>query len=350
VIPIVKFFLEQIKKILIKSQSNNEAYFDLGKCIAGTSLRLIEPADVLFHCADLCTTKSIKYIADNNENIESPQNVPVAELKKILNLIANTYLNRDTKSMFEIYKSQTINQVIKQSSPAKSMIILHQLELGLIDGLMEHVINNQRFTEIVKVLAHNELATSLISTEIEELMSLSDSKSNVKRKLTPEPTTSAKSNKLKKFKFIPAISENDKENEMPKSSSQYSIREGTKTKREPLANLTNKPLPLVERAIAETPTVVQFSLTNIQFDYVPRITNSCCVKMIQICQCSSERGFLNDLKLFKNESVRSALIRLIINPKFFDYVIKIIEKKLKMLLLYCENASQVYDPETTQKK
>jgi hypothetical protein len=130
VIPIVKFFLEQIKKILIKSQSNNEAYFDLGKCIAGTSLRLVEPADVLFHCADLCTTKSIKYISDNNENIESPQNVPVAELKKILNLIANTYLNRDTKSMFEIYKNQTINQVIKQSSPAKSMIILHQLELG----------------------------------------------------------------------------------------------------------------------------------------------------------------------------------------------------------------------------
>ena len=86
---------------------------------------------MLFHCADLCTTKSIKCIADNNENIESPQNVPVAELKKILNLIANTYLNRDTKSMFEIYKSQTINQVIKQSSPAKSMIILHQLELGI---------------------------------------------------------------------------------------------------------------------------------------------------------------------------------------------------------------------------
>ena len=207
-----------------------------------------------------------------------------------------------------------------------------------------------KFSEIVKVLEHNELATSLISTEIEELMSLTDVKSNVKRKLTPEPTTSAKSNsKLKKFKFIPSISENDKENEMPKSSSQYSIREGTKTKREPLANLTNRPLPLVERAMTETPTVVQFSLTNIQFDYVPRITNSCCVKMIQICQCSSERGFLSDLKLFKNESVRSALIRLIINPKFFDYVIKIIEKKLKMLLLSCVDKSQIYDPETTQK-
>lgn len=66
-------------------------------------------------------------------------------LTEMINGIMETYVANGSEEVFQTYKAQTINNVIKQAEPAKSMKVLHQIELGLIDALMEHAIDTGKF-------------------------------------------------------------------------------------------------------------------------------------------------------------------------------------------------------------
>lgn len=125
----------------------------------------------------------------------------------------------------------------------------------------------------------------------------------------------------------------------------------SKLTRQPFADLTNhtKPLDITQNA----PELTDKSYINIQFTYVPRISHSCCVRMLEFIQCSSGQGQANIFGLFSDQLTRNSLINLMTSQKFVDYVVKIIDKKLKPLLAASESGQAinvrfpgVYDPES----
>lgn len=202
------------------------------------------------------------------------------------------------------------------------------------------------------MLDHYEKTSSLISSDIETLMtttiptSTSSTSKTFKRK-SEKPLGSALKAIHKKFR----TSNKDKENAQVTVNPQQHTTSSSKLTRQPFADLTNhtKPLDITQNA----PELTDKSYINIQFTYVPRISHSCCVRMLEFIQCSSGQGQANIFGLFSDQLTRNSLINLMTSQKFVDYVVKIIDKKLKPLLAASESGQAinvrfpgVYDPES----
>jgi hypothetical protein len=200
IIPIMKFFLKQIKTYLIEDQLKpiNETsiklyYFDLKKCISA-DFKLNEPIDILLHCATLCYKQS----KDNSSQIEESEvlRLIMDELTGIFDGIVNAYVNKSAEDLFEIYKSQKssiLNNVDSKLSMVLTRKITDQIELGLIDVIIEHSLNNEKFNILQKLLEYHQATSSLISIDLTEQI-LSDNiltqstKSSQKRKLDDNST------------------------------------------------------------------------------------------------------------------------------------------------------------------
>ena len=316
----------------------------MSRCVTD-DFQLIEPVDVLYHCAGMCSRFASTKSADS------------FDLKQIITGVMETYVTNGPKEMFQTYKCQTISKVIKQGEPATSMKVLHQIELGLIDALMEHSIDTENFEYVPKILEHYENASSLISNEIEDLISYvrQPKSSGLKRKLLPIQNNNFDADKrvgslrstLKRLKPNKNIDQTEKENVIKPSDSQQSIQ----SKREPFANISNvNKVAEAKKVEPVSQNLGNFSFANIQFDYVPRISYSCCAKMLQLVQVSNPNGSTNVTELFTNVKIGSSIIAMITNPKLYDYIIKIIDKKLKTLLVatakdFLHMTLNTYDPE-----
>ena len=114
-----------------------------------------------------------------------------------------------------------------------------------------------------------------------------------------------------------------------------------RSRREPFSSLDN--VPKTSKTTAQetsVPIKSESSIANIQLgDYEPRISLDCCLKMISLTQITSNKSFLNDWKMINNEQIKKDLITLITCSKFNEFIFKIIEKKLKIIL----NNEQLYD-------
>lgn len=67
------------------------------------------------------------------------------ELKNMIQMVHKTYQIKTSQQIFEVYSRQTIQKIKNQEMPARSMLILHQLELGLIDALIESVVSKNQY-------------------------------------------------------------------------------------------------------------------------------------------------------------------------------------------------------------
>ncbi|CAF0930579.1 unnamed protein product [Brachionus calyciflorus] len=338
----------QMDKYIIRTTNSDYAYFNLNKCIIAYDFKLIEPIDVLFHCADIYSTNSLKFVGSGNlayKTLSSLQ-FQITQLKKI-------YIEKDSKFLFDIYKNQLMDKVKAQISPATCMKIIHQLELGFIDVLVEHSINNENFGDLLKILEKYESTSNLISIEIENLMSSIhkpqvEIETGKKRKLeTPQLTglKKPKKNNVKRTASQNNINESsDKENE-PASKTRT-----TRMPRETLQDLSNKTPSVSTKAPIAPKTgisVIQnLSFANIQFEHVHRISSNCCVKMVQIYLGTNDNDLFKPNGSKLSQTVLTSLINLITNETFIEFLIKVTEKKLKLLSNMDLNSEQLYEPQS----
>lgn len=338
---IASILLNQLTKVC--KRENNIMYFDIGKCFAGSGFVLVEPVDVLLHCTCLFMNKiPFQEDVETNKTIEE-----IAQMIKSINL---TYLNNSPHDIFEIYKNQIIDKLMQQENPAKSMFVLFQLELGLIDAFTEYVIINKQYTHISKMLDQHDTVSGLISNEIEELS-------------MKQHSISGKLKRKRDVENNPAKKENSFKCGLKRLKSKKMSLEGLQSKREPFADVTNK-VSQSKKEISSTPiatnvekivpsvsqAINQKSYANIQFEHMPRISNSCCIKMLEIFQCTNSNT-VDIVEIFHNDLARDALVSLVINPRYAEYVIRIIEKKIKTLVDICDGKKKgnpVYDPEMYQ--
>ncbi len=336
--PVTSLLLDQINKVVLSSTgcSENEQFIiDLSKCVSVNDSRLIEPVDVLLHVADMCSRLCL----------ETTFNDPIlTQLQSIIRKIAFYYEVNSPLTIFSLYKSQVVNSHIGRTMP-----LVHKLVMGLIDVLIEHQVTDQKYTKIAKMLEHYDTTTSLISADIETAMTLTKQ----------EPVTPQTNLKRKKFeKPAQIIKRFCNFNKSGHSSEGATTSTNpSKLSRKPFTDLTNlassqsqlseqKTSPLKSAtAIADRQTDKSF--INIQFTYVPRISYSCCVRLLQLIQCSDPSDISIIPRVFSDFTTRSALISLITNKKFADYIIKLVERKLKALVS-CDD--QVYDPESFTKE
>ena len=190
----------------------------------------------------------------------------------------------------------------------------------------------------------------MISIEIENLMS-SLHKPQVetsvkKRKLETSASTTQK--KAKKVYCLRATSSqtnvnesNDKENEPVSKTRSGTIR----SQRETLQDLSNKQTLKKTESAKPTLSVIQnLSFANIQFEHVHRISFHCCLKMVQMYLGTNETDIFKSTSSRIQHSVLGTLINLITNETFIEFLIKVMEKKLKIISNM--DAEDYYDPQT----
>lgn len=101
---------------------------------------MVEPVDILFHCSILVTENSLK---DTDKSCLTDK--PLMELRNMIQMIYKTYKIKTSQEIFEVYSGQTFQKIKNQEIPARSMLILHQLELGLIDALIENIVIKDQY-------------------------------------------------------------------------------------------------------------------------------------------------------------------------------------------------------------
>lgn len=181
------------------------------------------------------------------------------------------------------------------------------------------------------MLDHYKVTSGLVSNEIKQLMTNKPvydcpSSSSLQRKRKNENSKSTNQKKSKTNKENP-----------------IDIPIKTKTnilQRVPFANILNGTTATEVTNSCNSINVADKSYMNIQFNYTPRISYTCSMKMLQILHCSENTDFTTLIPKF--DKTDNPLIGLIINQNYMDYVIKNIEKKLKNLLV---SSSNIYDPE-----
>lgn len=321
------FFYNNLEKYMIRS--SDRAHLNLKKCFNMTNLRLNEPIDVLLHCADLYSFKALKLV---NAGILCHQ--ILTEIQNQVKLLKKYYLDSESKVLFNIYKSQLLDKVKLQSSPAKYMKIIHQIIFGFNDAMLEHSINTENYIDLITILKKYESTSNLISAEIENLLSnvktIKDDETNfgtVKRKIDSSGNVGQK--RVKKASTSSSCDSSDKENE-------NSTKNSGKNEREILQDVSNRTNANVAPKIAVKPVVLNLNFANWQFEHVHRISFDCCQKMVQMYLGCHE----NSVFTYKDTRSLGILTELLTNDTFVEFLIKVMEYKLEML----ENGDDFYDP------
>lgn len=119
---------------------------------------MVEPVDILFHCSILVTENNLK---DTDKSCLTDK--PLMELRNLIQMIYKTYKIKTSQEIFEVYSGQTIQKIKKQEIPARSMLILHQLELGLIDALIENVVIKDQYQWVLLIIIFFLLFANILS-------------------------------------------------------------------------------------------------------------------------------------------------------------------------------------------
>ena len=360
----VNFLLAQLEHLVIKNESQ-QAYFNLDKCIPHNEIKINEPVDVLFNCAILVISKLKEPIPSSTPEASEQ----IAKFKRLINQIKDTYLNSDAKWLFAQYKSQLDAKVRQLGAPAASMKIVQQLQLGIIDSLMEHLIQTDAFSSIPVLLQRHEATSSLISLELEDLirdnkLKLAASSATAKRKLhTVHPIVAS----LKRLKTLNCgtqteasvdddggeLEEEDKEN---RSQQKTSATKSSALTRKPLERIENK--QTLKKALSENPqtstaklneeeidrlrTLRAQSFANISFDYTPVVSYKTCLKLVQLFFSTHNAGSVGSA-VVNEPPIFQALVKLLIDDKLLNYLTNVVDKKLSALLA---NEGEFYDPES----
>ena len=147
---VAELVLAQLDPYIINTTTNSNTkltYLDLAKCLSTTTtinddttteLRLFEPIDVLFHLALIClgqmTTDHV-----SNQRAQT-------KLRTVVDAIVACYLNNSAQFIFDLYKDR-LNKagLVKQPRSAASFKIVHQIELGIIDSIIDHIFQNDMY-------------------------------------------------------------------------------------------------------------------------------------------------------------------------------------------------------------
>ncbi len=145
----------------VLTQPNTLVYFNLNKCVNGNGeFRLVEPVDVLFHCADLCARSSLRY---NNVMVSATR------LSNLIKSISNTYVKREAKFMFDRYKNQ-VSEKVGTNALASATEILHQVQMGVLDSLIENLVELDLYHDVETLLDRSEATNLLFCQEIESII------------------------------------------------------------------------------------------------------------------------------------------------------------------------------------
>lgn len=336
------------------SENNQDdlIYFDFDKIFNSLDpLVNFEPIDIIFHCIDLCTR-----LVTKSQQIQSINIPSLTKINLLLKTIFKTYVKKDSKFFFELYNNQLKN---KYQFNASFLQIIHQLQIGILDVLIEHAIENDQFDCLEMFVIKHEETELLFCSEIENIIQCKNNQfikplgNNMKRKLETSKQTTSKKYRLN--------TKEDKENFV---INQRLNNKNTKlSKREPFSLKQNDSYLNQDNS---TPTVSdktdspednnsskQFLLDmpgtnipflNMKFERTPRISYTCCLKIIQICICSNDVGIIKTSKLINDVNLLKILIQLISSEKFNQYVIKLISFKLSSISNFKFN--EIYDPES----
>jgi hypothetical protein len=234
------FFSTQLDRYFTRTVENNQVHLNVRLCVSD-DFRLVEPIDVLFHCALVCINSSAML------GIGGPLFIR-------LNQIVQSYLDQDAGFMFNLYRKQFSDLIASHSTPLTVIHVLYSLELGLLDACIEHLISTDNYANIDPLLTKYEITSCLMSAETEDLMAPSKTEppyqeeeqsaksscaSSVintrKRKLEPTPATkSSASTSITAKRNAPLAAnkksknlEVDKENQPPSTSSQVNTKLNT---------------------------------------------------------------------------------------------------------------------------
>lgn len=184
------------------------------------------------------------------------------------------------------------------------------------------------FSNLSTLVTYYNILKENNSLEIEKyIKSNSNSRtSNTKRKLFDE---TIKSGSSKKAKY------DDTENK-PKTTCVRETRSTAKL-RKPLKALdinTNNSEPVLENQQSSNSIKINnnISFANIQIkQYEPRMSLDCCLNLLALTQVSNQ-SYFKDLKITQIDlNAKERLLSLITNTHFYEYLVKIIEKKLEFI-------------------
>lgn len=133
---IAHFLTNKLKSLTVKDDKINGTYFNIERCL--TKSKITEPVDILFDVSILCYSKSLESIKNNS--IHEAFGVLVG-LKTLCKQIAKTYLEKDAGILFDIYNRRVYTQL--DASRAETLQAMHQLQYGIFDCLIEHLILSQ---------------------------------------------------------------------------------------------------------------------------------------------------------------------------------------------------------------
>lgn len=339
-------------------ESEKLVFFNLEKCVTN-KLEIIEPIDVIFHCAHTCINEVLQ--SGKPARLNSHNEI---KLGKIINSIAKTYINKDAAFFFETYKQQLSGK--QNETPMASLKQLNQIQTGIFDVLIEGLFDADKYQNVTMLIEKLDSTEALFCKDAESIIE------NKKSKQSDPPIAVSKKQTGSKRK---AARNPEEEEEVAESANKENSGERRETKRqrkrEPLANVTAatlnvkksvesllkiavEPLPSTSKQPADTATVSYATmnqnllknssfLSNIHFSRTPRISYSCCLKMAQLAICSDESSnFSSSSNILKDPETLRHLIFLIINERFTAYMVNVIETKLSSL----ERSQYVYDLES----
>lgn len=281
----------------------------------------------------------------------------VISLSELIEKIVKTYVKFESSDLFKIYNNQLLEHK-KAITDAQTIRLVQQLELGCIDVVLEDLIMKESYEETNIILGKYEATSNLVSSEIENLVHSQSPSVGQKRKLAEnnenqsqpmkpsankQPRVTRKTAKKAKDQ---QANDSDKENRPPVTTVTQTFEKSV-----PLSDVTNRmvsntsSVPGTSKSLNQTQPR-NISLTNLQFEHMPRISFSCCLKMIQLTMCNtdSDKTSSKTMLLSVFDKRLQSLVILLSQEKFRDFVLKIVDIKLKQI-----KSEKLYDPEMFDK-
>ena len=139
---IAQFLANKLTALTIRDEKLNATYFNIEKCLSDGKLKIVEPVHVLFHVAILCFTKGLESI--HNHSLHEAFSSLVG-LKSLTKGIVKTYLETEASSLFDLYSKQLSKKVQAQAHPARSVDSIQQIQFGIFDAIIEHLVLSNSF-------------------------------------------------------------------------------------------------------------------------------------------------------------------------------------------------------------
>ena len=153
------FLTTQLRLYTGVNATTKDAFICMHKCLSSDapSLHIVEPVDVLLNVCVLVCTKGLETI--RNHSLHAAFSLLVS-IKNTVKAIAKTYLERDYASIFDLYRNQCDS--LLRSQTAGCVDVLQRVQLGVFDAVIEFLVSQDSYTDIVGVLAKRDATSILI--------------------------------------------------------------------------------------------------------------------------------------------------------------------------------------------